>query len=72
MSSKEKKAAELVSLDTPDDEGEWYWPRRNRITRWRKRVDPRPAVHYLAEDDKDEQASGGLKHLVSRKAGGAQ
>ena len=36
------------------------------------RVDPRPAFHYPAEDDEDEQASGGLNHLVSRNAGGAQ
>ena len=27
-------------------------------------VDPRQAVHQLAEDDEDEQASGGLNHLV--------
>ena len=47
------------------------WPRRNRISRWRRRVDPRPAFHYLDEDDEGEQASGGLNHLVSRNAGGA-
>ena len=57
---------------TLDDEGEWCWPRRNRITRWRRWVDPRPAFHHLAEDDEDEQASGGLDHLVSRNTGGAQ
>ena len=28
------KAEELASVGTPDDEGEWCWPRRNRITRW--------------------------------------
>ena len=65
-----EKADELASLETPDDEREWCWPGRNRITRWRRRVDPRPAFHYLAEDDEDEQASGGLNHLASRNAGG--
>ena len=29
-----KKAEELASVGTLDDEGEWCWPRRNRITRW--------------------------------------
>ena len=29
-----EKAEELASLETPDDEGEWCWPRMNRITRW--------------------------------------
>ena len=66
-----EEAGELTSLEPPDDEGEWCWPRGNRITRWRRRVDPRPAFHYFAEDE-DEQASGGLNHLVSRNAGGAQ
>ena len=37
-----------------------------------KRVDPRPAFLHLAEDDEDEQAFGGLNHLVPRNAGGAQ
>ena len=27
-----EKEEELTSLETPDDEGEWCWPRRNRIT----------------------------------------
>ena len=58
------KAEELAIWETPDDEREWCWPRRNRITRWRRRMGPRPAVHQLAEDDEDEQASGGLNHLV--------
>ena len=49
---------ELASLETLDDEGEWCWPRRNRITRWSRKVDPRPAFHYLAEDDEGEQAAG--------------
>ena len=35
-------------------------------------MDPRPAFHCFAEDDEEEQASGGLNHLVSRNAGGAQ
>ena len=67
-----KKAEELTSLETPDEEGEWCWPRKNRITRWSRRVRPRPAFHYLAEDDEGEQASGVLNHLVSRNAGGDQ
>ena len=33
---------------------------------------PRPAFLHLAEDDEDEQAFGGLNHLVPRNAGGAQ
>ena len=37
-----------------------------------KRMDPRPAFHYLAEDDEEEQASGRLSHLVSRNAAGAR
>ena len=35
-------------------------------------MDPRPAFHFLAEDDEDEQVSGGLNHLVPRNAGGTQ
>ena len=42
----------------------------NRNTRWVKRLDPRLAFHYLAEDDEDESVSGGLNHLVSRNAAG--
>ena len=34
-------------------------------------MDPRPACHYLAEDDEDEQVSGGLNQLLPRNAGGA-
>ena len=34
-------------------------------------MDSRPAFHYLAEDDEDEQARR-LNHLVPRNAGGAQ
>ena len=33
-----EKAEELASMEAPDDEGEWRWPRRNRVTRWRKRI----------------------------------
>ena len=35
-------------------------------------MDSRPAFRYLAEDDEGGQACGGLNHLVSRNAGGAQ
>ena len=48
-------AEELASLEAPDDEGEWSWP---RIARWRKRMDPRPAFHCFAEDDENEQVFG--------------
>ena len=48
------------------------WPIRNRITRWRKRVDQRPTFHYFPEDDEEEQVSGGLDHWVHRNAGGPQ
>ena len=39
-----EKPEELASLEAPDNEGEWCWPKRNRITRWRKREreDQRP------------------------------
>ena len=57
---------------TPDEEGEWCWPKKSRVTRWGRRIDSRPAFHFLAEDDEGEQASGGLNHLVSRNARGAQ
>ena len=66
-----ENAEELASLETPDEEGEWCWPAKSRVTRWRRRIDSRPAFHSLAEDDEGEQASGGLDHLVSRNAGGA-
>ena len=48
---EEEKPEELASLEEQNDEGEWCWPKRNRITRWRERVDERPTFHYLAEDD---------------------
>ena len=34
-------------------------------------MDSRPAFHYVAEDDEDEQASGGLNHLAPRNTGEA-
>ena len=60
------KPEELASLEAPDDEGYWCWPKRNRVTRWRKREDQRPTFHYLAEDDGEKQASEGL-HLWSNE-----
>ena len=66
-----ENAEELLSLETPDEEGEWCWPEK-RVTRWGRRTDSRPAFHYLAEDDEDEQASRRLNHLVSRSATGTQ
>ena len=56
-----EKPEELACLEALDDEGEWCWPKRNRITTWRKREDEVPLFHYLAEDDGEEQACGGLK-----------
>ena len=43
------KAEDLASLETPDDEREWCRPRRNRITRWEKSVDPRVEVDVINE-----------------------
>ena len=40
---------DLASLEAPDDEGGWCWPKRNRITRWGKRENQRPTFHYFAE-----------------------
>ena len=60
---------ELASLE-PDDKRGWRWPMRNRIIRWGKRSDPRPTFHYLTEDGGEEQALGGLKHLLRRHAEG--
>ena len=40
-----EKAQELANLETPDDEGEWCWPRRNRInseSEWTKTSISRP------------------------------
>ena len=63
---------ERTSLETHDEEGEWCWPKKSRVTRWGRRIDSRPAFQYLAEDDESQQASEGLNHLVSRNAGGHQ
>ena len=52
--------------------GEWCWPKKGRVTRWGRKIDSRPAVHYLAEEDEDEQVSRDLNHLVSRSAAGTQ
>ena len=60
------------NLETPDEEGERCWLKKSRATRWGRRIDSRPAFHYLAEDDEGQQASEGLNHLVSPNAGGAQ
>ena len=46
--------------------------RRERVTRWGRRIDSRPAFHNLAEDDEGQQASEGLNHLVSPNAWRAQ
>ena len=67
-----ENAEELASLETPDEEGEWCWPKKGRVTRWGRRIDSRLAVHHLAEEDEDEQVSRGLNHLVSRSAAGTQ
>ena len=45
--------------------------KRNRVTRRRKRKDQRPTFHDFAEDDEEEQASGGLNHLAQRNTRGA-
>ena len=67
-----ENAEELASLETHDEEGEWCWPKKGRVTRWRRRTDSRPAVHYLAEEDEDKQVSRGLNHLVPRSAAGTR
>ena len=61
-----------MSLEAPDDEGVLRWPKRNRITRKGRRIDPMPTLQYFAEDDEEGQASGGLNHLVQRNVGVAQ
>ena len=35
-----EKPEELAGLEAPDDEGEWFWPKRNRITRLGKASGP--------------------------------
>ena len=67
-----ENAEELVSVETHDEEGEWCWSKKGRVTRWERRIDSRPAVHYLAEEDEDEQVSRELNHLASRSAAGTQ
>ena len=67
-----ENAEELASLETHDEVGEWCWPKKGRVTRWRRRIDSRPAVDNLAEEDEDEQVSRGLNHLASRSAAGTQ
>ena len=50
-------------IDEEDDQG----------SSWESEVELEKAEELgLAEDDEDEQASGGLNHQVSRKAGGVQ
>ena len=34
-----ENAEELASLETPDEEGEWCWPKKSRVTRWRRKID---------------------------------
>ena len=63
---------ELAGLETHYEEGEWCWPEKGRVTRWGRRIGSRPAVHYLAEEDEDEQVSRGLNHLATRSAAGTQ
>ena len=54
-----ENAEELASLEAPDDEGEWCLPkksrvtRRNRITRWNRRVDPRPKTKKVSKHLED-------------------
>ena len=56
-SLKGQNAEALASLETPDEEGEWCWPKKGRVTGWTRKIDSRPAVHYLAEEHEDEQVS---------------
>ena len=67
-----ENAEEVASLETHDDEGEWCWPEKGRVTRWERRIDSRLAVHHLAEEDEDEQVSRGVNHLASRSAARTQ
>ena len=70
-SLKERTLKNSRAWRTPDEEGEWWWPKKSRVTRWGRRINSR-AVHYLAEEDEDEQVSRGLNHLVTRSAAGTQ
>ena len=67
-----ENAEELASVETHDEEGEWCWLEKGRVTRWRSRIDSRRAVHCLAEEDEDELVSRGLNPLVSRNAAGTK
>ena len=67
-----ENAEELASPETLDEEGEWCWPKKGRVTRWGRRIDSRLAVHFLAEEDEDEQVSRGLHHFASRISAGTQ
>ena len=51
-----EKEDEPASLEAPGPEGEWCWSRRNRITRWGKRMDPGPAFHCRADDEDEPSA----------------
>ena len=42
-----ENAEELASLETHDEDGEWCWPEKGRVTRWRRRINSRPAVSSL-------------------------
>ena len=66
-----EKTEELASLETLDDGGEWCRPRRIRITRWSRKVEPRQAFHYLTADDEGEQVtvvidSGAAENVMPR------
>ena len=51
-----ENAVELASLETPDGEGEWCWPKKQ--SGGEGGLDPRPPCHYFAEEDEGEQVSG--------------
>ena len=50
-----EKPEELACLEALDDEGEWCWPKRNRITRWRKREDQ--SANYSTTSQKTMEKS---------------
>ena len=39
-----EKAKDITSLEAPDDEGEWCWPTRNKITRWMNANGPKTSI----------------------------
>ena len=53
------KAEELASLEAPDDEGEWCWPRRNRITRFffLTQMNYEGSTHPMSRPRKDAKKS---------------